>query len=332
MRRTANYWTNFREGPTGEVRRVSLPRTRAQTAKKGYCPLLSLPALGLVAPLDACSVLPHRFGRLCPVAHPKCLVNDAQMLLDRRLRQVQPLGYLGVAQALHNHLQDLALTGREFTDLGVLVLAQEVSEQLSGGGKLALLDHFHCSEHLGGVHHRVHEPIGAVFQRAGGQPKIQLRTEHQKWHCRIEFTNASHALQPVLLHAAPSVEHHARGAPGGGLPTDFHVSLAFEGLHQTHHRDRVRGGDHPDQPQGLLGRARCLWHRLQAPSWGLSARRRVDLCSLCPQLSATFLCSHHVPSPSFSCAGARGCRKGYQGPPDSLVPCAETRSKIHAKA
>src|SRR5215203_2138524 len=248
-----------------------------------------------LAPLDASSVLPHRSGCLRPVAYPQHLVGGAQVLLDRRLRQVQPPGYLGVAQALHDHLQDLSLTGREVPYFGVLVLAQEVAEQLPGGGKLALLDDFHCPEHLCGIHLRMHEPIGAVFQRGKGQPKIQLRTEDQKRHFWIEFTNASHALQPALLQAA-SVEHDTRGAPGAGLPTDAHFGLAFEGLLQTRHRDRVRRGDHPDQPQEL-GRTRCLWHRLQAPSWGRGARRRVDLCSLRPQLSPTFLCSYHVPSP-----------------------------------
>src|SRR5215218_429241 len=113
----------------------------------------------------------------------------------------------------------------------------------------------------------------------------------------MEFTNASHAFQAALLRAAPSVEHHARGAPGAGLPTDAHVGLALQDLLQAFSRDRVRGAEHPDQPQGLLGRARCLWYRLQAPSWGLSARRSVDLRSLCPQLSPTFLCSYHVLSP-----------------------------------
>src|SRR5215212_3545833 len=125
MRRTAYYRTNFREAPTGEVRRVSLPRTRVHTAKKGYCPL-SLRALDFAAPLDASGGVPHRFGRLCPVAHPNHLVDGAQVLLDRRLRQVQAPGYLGVAHALHNHLQDLALAGREVPDFGVLALAQEV--------------------------------------------------------------------------------------------------------------------------------------------------------------------------------------------------------------
>src|SRR5215217_3944473 len=73
--------------------------------------------------LDASSVLPHRFGRLCPVVHPKHLVDGAQVLLDRRLRQVQPPRYLGVAQALHYHLQDLSLTGREVPNFGALLLA-----------------------------------------------------------------------------------------------------------------------------------------------------------------------------------------------------------------
>src|SRR5215203_3180237 len=257
-----------------------------------------------LAPLDASSVLPHRSGCLRPVAYPQHLVGGAQVLLDRRLRQVQPPGYLGVAQALHDHLQDLSLTGREVPYFGVLVLAQEVAEQLPGGGKLALLDDFHCPEHLCGVHLRMHEPIGAVFQRGPGQPKIQLRTEDQQRHARMEFPNASHALEAALLHAAPSVEHDARGAPGGGLPTDAHVGLALQDLLQALSRDRVRGGEHPDQPQEL-GRARCLWHRLQAPSSGRGARRRVDLRSLCPQLSPTFLCSHHVPSPSLRVGAER---------------------------
>ena len=75
---------------------------------------------------EASSMVPHRFGCLCPVAHPQLLVDGAQVLLDRRLRQVQPCGYLGVAQALHSQFQDLSLTGRELPDLGGLVLAQEV--------------------------------------------------------------------------------------------------------------------------------------------------------------------------------------------------------------
>src|SRR5215203_642161 len=256
-----------------------------------------------LAPLDASSVLPHRSGCLRPVAYPQHLVGGAQVLLDRRLRQVQPPGYLGVAQALHDHLQDLSLTGREVPYFGVLVLAQEVAEQLPGGGKLALLDDFHCAEHLCGLHLCVHEPIGAVFQRGTGQRKIQLRTEDQQRHAPIEFTNASHTVGAALPHA-PSVEHDARWTPGAGLPTDFHVGLALEDLLQALSRDRVRRADHPDQPQGL-GRARCLWHRLQAPSWWRGARRSVDLRSLCSQLSPTFLCSYHVPSPSLSRGGAR---------------------------
>src|SRR5215212_466422 len=116
--------------------------------------------------------------------------------------------------------------------------------------------------------------------------------------------NASHAIEAALLQAA-CVEHDARGAPGGGLPTDFHFGVAFEGLLQTRRRDRVRWAEHPDQPQGLLGRARSLWHRLQAPPSGRGARRRVDLRSLCPQLSPTFLCSYHVLSLSLSGGGAR---------------------------
>ena len=86
-----------------------------------------LRSLGFVAPLEALSVVAQRFGRLCPVVHPKHLVGGAQVLLDRRLGQVQPPGYLGVAQALNNQFQDLSLTSREFTDLGVLLLAQEVA-------------------------------------------------------------------------------------------------------------------------------------------------------------------------------------------------------------
>jgi hypothetical protein len=86
-----------------------------------------LRSLGLVAPLEASSVVAHRFGRLCPVVHPKHLVGCAQVLLDRRLREVQPPGYLGVAHALHNHLQDLALTSRELPYFGVFFLAQEVA-------------------------------------------------------------------------------------------------------------------------------------------------------------------------------------------------------------
>src|SRR5829696_1903145 len=85
----------------------------------------SLRALGFLAPLDASSVLPHRFGRLCPVAHPQHLVDGAQVLLDRRLRQVQAARYLGVAQALDYQFQDLSLTGREVPYFGVLLLAQE---------------------------------------------------------------------------------------------------------------------------------------------------------------------------------------------------------------
>ena len=92
-----------------ELRSIFLPRTSANRGRKGYCPL-SLRALGFLAPLDASSVLPHRFGRLCPVAHPQLLVGSAQVLLDRRLRQVQPCGYLGVAQALDEQFQDLSLT------------------------------------------------------------------------------------------------------------------------------------------------------------------------------------------------------------------------------
>src|SRR5215210_9138029 len=92
----------------GELRRMPLPRTR------------------LLRPLDPSSGVPHRLGRLRPVAHPQNLVGGAQVLLDRRLRQVQAPGYLGVAQALDNQFQDLSLTGREVPNCGVLVLAQEV--------------------------------------------------------------------------------------------------------------------------------------------------------------------------------------------------------------
>src|SRR5215207_742539 len=107
-----------------ELPRIPIPRTRVNRAKKGYCPLLR--ALGLVALLDASSVIPHRFGRLCPVVYPKHLVDGAQVLLDRRLRQVQVPGYLGVAQALHHQFQDLSLTSRELPYFGFLLLAQEV--------------------------------------------------------------------------------------------------------------------------------------------------------------------------------------------------------------
>src|SRR5215207_8618214 len=131
----------------------------------------------------------------------------------------------------------------------------------------------------------------------------------------MEFTNASHALEAALLHA-PSVEHDARGAPGAGLPTDFHVGLALQDLLQALSRDRVRGGEHPDQPQGL-GRARSLWHCLQAPSSGRGARRRVDLRSLCPQPSPTFLCCYHVPSPALR-VGAE--REGSLAPAPCDVP------------
>src|SRR5215210_8081951 len=92
-----------------ELRRIPLPRTR------------------LLRPLDPSSGVPHRLGRLRPVAHPQNLVGGAQMLLDHRLRQVQAPGYLGVAQALHGQFQDLSLTGREVPDFGLLVLAQEVA-------------------------------------------------------------------------------------------------------------------------------------------------------------------------------------------------------------
>src|ERR687897_2612828 len=108
-----------------ELRSILLPRTSANRGKKGYCPVSSR-ALGFLAPLDASSVLAHRFGRLCPVAHPQLLVGGAQVLLDRRLRQVQAPGYLGVAQALNDHLQDLLLTDREIPNFGVLVPVQEV--------------------------------------------------------------------------------------------------------------------------------------------------------------------------------------------------------------
>jgi transposase len=81
---------------------------------------------------------------------------------------------------------------------------------------------------------------------------------------------------------------------------EAHLGLAIEDLLQARHRDRVRGGYHPDRSQGLLGRARSLSHRLHAPSWGRGARRRVESCSLCPKLPRTLLCSYHVPFPSLS--------------------------------
>src|SRR5215210_3649808 len=105
----------------------------------------------------------------------------------------------------------------------------------------------------------------------------------------------------------------------------------LQGTHEPGAHDRA-GALNPDDAQ-RLGRAHTLSPRLQVPSSGRGgARRSVELRSLCSQLSPTFLCSHHVPSPSFSRAGVRRRRRGCQRPPDSVVPCAETHSKIHAKA
>src|SRR5215203_1963789 len=120
----ASFWrrlgANFLELRYGEVRRSPLLRASVnKDMRKNH-------GSRVVAPLDASSVLPHRFGRLCPVAHPQHLVDGAQVLLDRRLRQVQAPRYLGVAQALHDHLQDLSSTSREVPYFGVLVLAQDV--------------------------------------------------------------------------------------------------------------------------------------------------------------------------------------------------------------
>ena len=72
---------------------------RTGTLNPSFCWGIYLPRI-LIG--EASSMVPHRFGFLCPVAHPKHLVDGAQVLLDRRLRQVQAPGYLGVAQALHN--------------------------------------------------------------------------------------------------------------------------------------------------------------------------------------------------------------------------------------
>src|SRR5215210_8188826 len=81
----------------------------------------------------------------------------------------------------------------------------------------------------------------------------------------------------------------------------------LQGSHEPGAHDRV-GALNPDQAQGL-GRARSLSPRLQVPSSGRGARCRVDLRSLCPQLSPTFLCSHHVPSPSLSRGGGRKVKR-----------------------
>src|ERR687893_512917 len=111
MRRTVYYWKTSEK--LLQAKFAGFPFHALECIRLRKDIVRSLRALGFVAPLDASSVVSHSFGRLCPVAHPQLLVGGAQVLLYRRLRQVQPPRYLGVAQALHHHLQDLSLTGRE---------------------------------------------------------------------------------------------------------------------------------------------------------------------------------------------------------------------------